>query len=352
MEKTTLSGNDYREKSVLQDNHFNLMRLFFATMVLYSHSYGLLAQTEPVILGRSFGNFAVHAFFALSGYFIAQSAIHSRGALDFFYRRALRILPVYMLTSLLIDPVIAALFGNFVTNPVPYIINGSVWTLYYEVLLYVICGVMAILCLLNEAVLGALTACALFLIILFYGNASEFYAVLAPMFFLFLEGAYLSTVEKKMHIQRYGIPAILVLLIVQFATGFFDALAGKMTWLYAPTFSPNFINYILYLISLPVALIWLGKYTPTVKIERVIQKNDISYGLYIYAWPIQQVVVYFLSVKHGVTNGLYVFVVSLVITAAVSILSCKLLEQPFMKLKKYSAVWQTKVQEFKGDMFK
>lgn len=61
----------------MQDNNFNLLRLFFACCVVFSHAFALLGYAEPVLFGRSLGNFSVHAFFAISGYLICQSYVRS-----------------------------------------------------------------------------------------------------------------------------------------------------------------------------------------------------------------------------------------------------------------------------------
>lgn len=318
------------------DNHFNLMRLLFAVMVIYSHAYGLLCLEEPIILSRSFGNFAVHCFFVLSGYMITISACRMVSVLDFIYKRILRLAPVYGVATLLCSKIIAPTFHNFDTNPTPYIINGSIWTLSYEIFLYVVCCFMGVFHLLRSEILGGILSMSFVLICVFHNDTSPFFTVLAPMFFLFLCGAYFAVTEAQIKLKAIGPVSIASLLILQFFPAGLDKITALLPWLYAPQFQSSFIRYLVYLLALPPALLYVGKCIPTVKAEHIIMENDISYGAYMYAWPIQQITIFYLIDYMDSVEPVIVFAISVAITLIMSVLSCKFLEQPVLKLKRYS----------------
>lgn len=58
--------------------------------------------------------------------------------------------------------------------------------------------------------------------------------------------------------------------------------------------------------------------------------GDFSYGLYIYAWPVQQTLVHFWK---DFLNLLSFFVLTLSITLIFAFLSWKLIEKPALKFK-------------------
>jgi peptidoglycan/LPS O-acetylase OafA/YrhL len=163
--------------SVRRHNHFNLIRLLAAAAVLVSHSFPLAGgeqADEPLrsVLGLTLGEIAVVTFFCISGFFISMSQDRARGPLDYAAARALRIFPglalVVACSAFLIGPVFTELTtadyladpqtyryvlnnitlvnmqfqlpGLFENNPFPGI-NGSLWTLFYEALFYVGVGI-------------------------------------------------------------------------------------------------------------------------------------------------------------------------------------------------------------------
>lgn len=151
-------------------NAFDFIRVMAALAVLYSHSFVLYGQPEPLLApGKALGSVAVAVFFSLSGFLICQSWQRDPSLRRFALRRALRIFPgllvVVLLTVLLLGPLVASIppaqyfsdpspwlhlvksafamgspriKGVFETNPFPYAVNGSLWTLRYEILMYMV----------------------------------------------------------------------------------------------------------------------------------------------------------------------------------------------------------------------
>lgn len=150
-------------------NHFNLLRLVLAALVVVAHSPEMLdghAGREPLMRltggSMTFGELAVDGFFLLSGYLILRSWLAQPAALAFLSKRLLRIAPAYLLAAAVCIAVVGPLaagpgyfsafwlggtafsvltLGEPVTPPVfagtPYpVVNGAMWSLRYEFLCY------------------------------------------------------------------------------------------------------------------------------------------------------------------------------------------------------------------------
>jgi len=167
--KKTISNH---EKT--KDNNFNLIRFIAAFLVLFSHSYIVITgdpNTVPLklLLGITWGGIAVDVFFITSGFLIAGSFYNRKGLVPFILARILRIYPaliVAMFISVFIfglwftslKPIeylttietykyliknIILFFGVnynlpnvFMDNPYINAVNGSLWTLPFEVKMY------------------------------------------------------------------------------------------------------------------------------------------------------------------------------------------------------------------------
>ena len=156
-----------------RDNNLNLLRFLAAATVALSHSFLLVTgdpESRPLMkaTGFSIGYHAVDIFFVISGFLVTQSWMRRSSLLDFTVARALRIYPALavcvMLTALVLLPPLSntsaagyfssfetfsyviltaslvspdgTLPGTFLTTPVANEVNGSLWTLRYEVLCY------------------------------------------------------------------------------------------------------------------------------------------------------------------------------------------------------------------------
>ena len=151
-----------------QKNSFDLLRLFAAVLVLYSHRHVLLGLVELKLFNwTTLGGAGVSIFFFLSGFLVWSSWVRDPELTRFSIRRSLRIFPAlwfvvlftvlvvgvllsklevsgcfasfetwrYLSTALLV--VRHGLPGVFVDNPYPLAVNGSLWTLPVEFLCYV-----------------------------------------------------------------------------------------------------------------------------------------------------------------------------------------------------------------------
>lgn len=163
-----------------RDNNFNLIRIIAAFAVLITHGFALSIGTgnaEPLrkSLGVTLGTIAVDVFFITSGFLITSSLMNRRHIIDFCWARVLRIFPALWLMLIItvfgISPLLtiiplhayifnhttyryiiycATLFhgvkftlpGLFHGNPYKDAVNGSLWTLPWEVQMYSYLAIM------------------------------------------------------------------------------------------------------------------------------------------------------------------------------------------------------------------
>ena len=179
-------------------NNFDALRLVAAASVMFSHAFLIADGTQNnEWLIRLTGNQSilgltgVFVFFAVSGFLVTQSYEQTRDPLRFVAKRALRIFPglfvatvisafvlaplvttlrpsayfsqpapyLYVLGNTLLDQTVHELPGvMFVNNPVGLEINGSLWTLRFEVMMYAMVLGLGLLRLLRLRVLVGLMA--------------------------------------------------------------------------------------------------------------------------------------------------------------------------------------------------
>ncbi len=157
-----------------RDNNFNLIRFIAASLVLFSHSFALSIGTgdaEPLrqTIGLTWGVIAVDIFFITSGFLITRSYLSKRSLASFILARLLRIYPALIVAMFFCAFVIGLISTSFSTKEylasfdtysfffknstlifgletrlpgvfsnVPYkgAVNGSLWTLPYEIFMY------------------------------------------------------------------------------------------------------------------------------------------------------------------------------------------------------------------------
>lgn len=317
----------------MHKNNFNLIRLLLSIMVVYSHSFGLLNLKEPTIFNRTFGNFAVHCFFALSGYLIATSFLNSKSTLDFLYKRTLRIAPAFFI-ALIVGHLLNKIFNGYIENPVPYIVNGTVWTLSWEIFCYVICCLIGYIGLLKPISVGTLWLIVWVLIVSNIGNQTMTFQVIVPMLFLFLSGMFVAVNEKPFQLKYTGPIYFGILLLILVQPNAIFKVINLLPWLYSPQYSSIILNFIIYLFCLPLAIIYIGKYiSVTLSI-----KDDISYGIYIYTWPIQQTTIFVIQQLGLQLSPLIVFASSLIISIILSFISWRIIEKPVNSLKRINLI--------------
>ena len=330
-------------------NSLNAIRLALAAWVIVSHSWVLSGRSSvPAGFGDQYiGDIAVDGFFAVSGFLILGSRLASKSLLDFFWRRVLRIWPAYIVVLIFVAAVVApfAVFvlGNgrydplgalgYVAKNAALVVvqpgipgspvgipeegnwNAPLWTLAYEFACYIGIAVLATVLprrWLAPALAVVLAgAVALNVVTTFTPiHLADPLIVLARLGAFFASGSLLLAMRERIPLNAaIGIASAVVvvgLVVVQR----FDVFGG-------PFFA--------------VLLLWLGIVLP---LHKVGARNDISYGMYIYGYPLQLL----LAIVVGSAMSSWAFaLVSIVIAVPFAMASWFLIEKPAMRWKRLTS---------------
>lgn len=323
-----------------RDNNFDVLRLFAASMVLVSHSFFLAGVDDPVgvATGITLGSLGVALFFSMSGFLILKSWLFLPDAGDFTRKRALRILPALwvalLLTTFVLGPLETTLpltdyfeslatwrylaagaalitFGGrlpgvFEDNPYPSAVNGSLWTLPIEASAYVMVGVLGVLGLARKRS-ALVPAFVLSLIAAWYFQDNALLQNLR-LYAFFLAGMLLYSYRDRV-VLSWKLAAV-----------------GMLAWV------ASFNTGLLVVVSataLPYVVMVLAFHT-TPRLRGLARFGDVSYGLYIYAFPIQQAIALMLG---GNVSPAAIMLISFPIAWLLGLASWRLIERPALKLK-------------------
>jgi len=326
-------------------NNFDAIRLAAALAVLWDHQHVLMGLPGPKAWHNSYGGLAVAVFFAISGYLVAKSWLNDPNLLRFAWRRALRIWPglvvAVLLSVFVLGPIATQLpVADYLRHPqtwaylktlsldvqfdlpgvfasnLSHSVNGSLWTIPIEVKCYIALAVLGLLGLWR------------------YSATSLF--VLAVLLAYFAH-RYAPSV-KPPHEWSYSLQYAVVFVIGMVFASF------ERFWLRQPW------RAVLLVVPLLIALSWLQPVwrgqapvwalgcaaiiigTASWPVLRDVGRfGDCSYGAYIYAFPVQQSVLWLLGPHFSnfwLATGL-----SLVLTLLLAWASWHLIEQPALRLK-------------------
>lgn len=349
-------------------NNFDFLRFFFASLVIFSHCYLLLrpdqVDVDPLAqatdMKMSFGSLAVAGFFAISGFLITQSWLRSRTVTDYLKKRVLRIYPGW---------IVALLFGVIALAPLlrshhhlnlgsvaTYrsfeqllfrhsgqgqnlldlgAINGSTWTIPFEIMCYGLVAALGLLNLFHKRILVLLLSAVL----LVYINLpiQTLYKTFGPT-------------VPYLQIPYFDDLRCLPLFVVYFLSGtlyfLFRDRIPQSPWLLAASvvlvgltlghlplapllfvILPTFGFYILfYLAFLPVG-----------SLHNFARHGDLSYGVYLYAWPMQRILIAE-QFRGSHLTPLTLFLAAWVLACGAAALSWRFVERPFLRLKPRSAL--------------
>lgn len=251
-----------------RDNNFNLIRMIAASAVIVSHSLPLslgMGAIEPAhgwIAPLDLGKAAVRVFFVISGFFILQSFDRRASIATFALARSARIIPA-LLVVYAVTTTLMSLGLSFAENPFPNAVNGSLWTLYYEVVCY---GVLALAGLCGLYKNGRFPAFLIAFGMVYASIQLRILPLKLPYAYLSLPFVFgMAVYHFRRHVPL-GWPVALGLTIVAIA------VPTDATWS----------------LALGYCALWLGA---TAKWLRPYNRlGDYSYGTYIFAWPVQQII--------------------------------------------------------------
>ena len=302
-----------------RDNNFTLLRLMAALTVVLVHSGPILGLGTPqpgflfTYIGRDLGPIALDGLFVTSG-FLVTASLFQRGDLNhFIWARGLRLYPglwvCLPLTVFVLAPLLSTmpakdyyasketwtyfwrgmtlfngirymLPGVFETNPLKGEFNGSLWTLPVELRMYVFCAIGWLAFSWRPAlrvpalrIVAPVVALVLYVSILRrFSQGIEINNVDVAIFMFFM-GATLYFWRDKASLSWAGLVALP--LLVAGAARIDQGLA-----------------FAVYLLCCAPLLLHIA-YLPGGKIRKVNDWGDYSYGIYIYAFPVQQTLALF-----------------------------------------------------------
>lgn len=340
------------QRTTSRANNFGALRLLFAYLVIVAHSPELIdgdVSREPLtrVFGTiTFGGLAVDGFFLISGYLITKSFVTSQSSVDYLWKRVLRIYPGYvvafLISLLIVGPIGGGhvegighvclmnlkhlallqspeLPGAFEGSHYPAL-NGSMWTISYEFRCYLIVLALGVI-----------------------GGLSKRWAVLAGTALLLV----LSTMDLDNMLHRLGSARALIgdLNETTALTGIFGV--GACFYLFrdhvrykaaAATIAAFLFLLMMFspLLATPglaifggYLLFWFAFAVRSERLRSIGQTVDLSYGVYLYAFPIQKLIILFSPDLSPWT----VTAVTIVVASGIAWFSWWLIEKPALDLR-------------------
>lgn len=334
-----------------------LVRHFAALCVMFAHSFELsgklpyeLLRAFPLLIGIS--GLGVTVFFIVSGYLVTQSWERHHSITVFVWHRLLRIMPGLwscMAFALLLGAAVTTLpmdaywfhpqIGNYVWgnvlmrnvldlpgvfqgNPAGAGITGTFWTLPIELTCYLSVVVLGVLGVWRNTTIGVAVGIAALMAVTWWGSAVNLFGavILAdklPIYYAaFLCGMLLFHWRSKIFVG-WTLPATLL------------ALATAALW-YLP---PENLWW-RWMSLIRVALLAWFLVNAIAAISQIWPEPsgwpDLSYGVYLYGYPIQQALVFF----YPDWNGWMVLAASLSLSVAAAVVSWYAVEAPALRLKR------------------
>lgn len=325
-------------------NNFDAIRLAMALLVVWSHAYALHLGTSDRewinrLLGGDYtgGDIAVLGFFTISGFLVSQSYDRSRTRFSYLAKRVRRIYPGYMVATaicaFIVIPryathfdlsfarVVRITWHNLLLSDLPpsdafamnpdHRVNGSLWTVLFE--------------------------CGCYLGMLLVGSRRRFFLI------ALLAAVLLTRVGMNFYLTQPAVGAtrlayLLTALLPSFLVGMIaysyrdqlprsrSLLIGLLAaTLVACRVDGNLANLIL-VPALGYAIFYVA-FSDRIRLHHFGKNGDFSYGTYLYAFPIQQM----LQARFGSSIGLASYIaMSFVLSLTAGILSWHLIERYFL----------------------
>lgn len=324
-------------------NNFDFIRLVLALMVAIVH-LGTLTQNIHIqqVSGYFDSKLAVDAFFIVSGFLIFMSYEHSKSNKIYAYKRIKRILPGYifvilfssiilffvsnnnfqnyfnidfmkyviynLLTLNFLHPTLPGIFDNNYMDAV----NGALWTIKVEIMFYIsVPFIIYFMKKINK----------LYILILIYMLAILYYQV---MTYFSIDYPFASKLSKQL-------PTQLAYFISGASLYYYHELFKKYS---LPLLIGSLLILVLYKISTPIHFLYPFALSIIVIYIATVLKylgnfgkfGDLSFGIYIWHFPIIQVLISY-NVFSNTTYGVLFFLISIFLA---SFISWHLIEKRFL----------------------
>jgi peptidoglycan/LPS O-acetylase OafA/YrhL len=332
-----------------RDNNLNLLRFLAASAVVYAHSFGILEKSaaEPFFrtMGRGLGDFGVDIFFVVSGFLVTKSLLGKDSVGTFAWARLTRVFPALWLSTLiwvlvaglLLSPLSAGTFWSQsetltyilknstmlpgagaqveLPNAFPFTVdafNIPLWTLPHELQMYGLLAVLGAVGLARRGwiFIGIATFGLVGLILDHAGMDLGLGATRLRFLFFFFAGASLYSYRNFILLRQsvfWGLCSAVLCVCL---------LTREMA-----------IRQLALAIATPYLVLALA-YGPRGPIRRFNAFGDYSYGIYIFAFPLQLMLANYLQVD----RPLMLFLFSMCAVLPLAALSWHYVESKLLKV--------------------
>ena len=345
-----------------RENNFGMIRLLGAFLVISGHMFILVGKGAPSILWAPVHSVGVAVFFVIGGYLITLSWLREPKWTRYLIKRILRIFPglivCVLVTVFVIGPLVTelpvgeylanrqtwtylkncflwcsfALPGVFLHNPVPGTVNGSLWCLPVEFLMYLIVPVYVSLG-------NKLSASA----------KKWFYGICTML--IVAAGTIWTTWFYETHYVFLGMDLSQMMCIVPFyfvgiwaalcrLEGFLNLQAAMVVLFLGAglVYLPAPFTYVCQFFSIPYVILSLAlaekPFFATCRLFRSGTLPDISYGMFLFSFVIQQLLIQIFLTWGIPMNVWIILLLTLLISALLGVLTEQLVEKPMGRLCK------------------
>lgn len=350
-----------KNRSIVKCNNFNMLRFMAAIMVITGHMAYIDGSNKiPILFGQGIQVIGVKILFLLGGYLISKSWFSDSNMFRYALKRIMRIMPallVYVIfASVFVGPLVSDLslieyYKNsgflwylkniflfpiyslpavFTNNPYSGVVNGSLWTLPVEVAMYILVPIMWTIIGIDEkgkcrrkSILlgGIIIVCVLQILHLYkfhdwrlvvYGTNWVDALDLIPYYLI---GMFYSSSDFY---KKCNLELATVLLVI------YSCISINLSAAF---------NELLAYIIIPFFVFSFGlKEKPL--FSNCFKKYEISYGMYLYGFLIQQILVWFCMKNKLNLNSVLYLIISILLTCLVAAISYRFVELPSQKLCK------------------
>ena len=326
-----------------KSNILDFLKIFLSLVVLVAHTAGLSQYEDLIYYGKYFNaDFAVKAFFVISGYLVTKSYLNSNTLSDYYKRRFFRIYPGYftvilfglivgwiatnlnsfayissveivrylLLNGILANFLAPTLPGVFTDNNID-VVNGSLWTIKIEVGMYLI--IPLIFAFKNHLKFK-------WLLIILYIASTSWYA-----YFTYYSSNNSHLIIARQLPGQLSYFAIGMWMSLYVKQGRKLLIAAAVCLIALFSLPKNQIYYFLEPLLIAIPIIYIGVLLPGKIIFKKIP--DISYGVYLYHFPIIQTLLHFNVTK----NAILLLAYATAITIIFAFLSFKYIEKPAIR---------------------
>lgn len=315
-----------------KQNNINMLHFIGASLVIYGHTFAVIDVPlyHKILPGVTPHGLGLWILFAISGYLVTGSLERCETVGEYIKKRIIRIYPPLILCLLLSVIVLGGLFEDlfslqywksglvyvwknillqdniylnsvFADNIIPYSINGSLWSLKIEIACFFL--LIPFILLIKKCPRIGKLIFLIFTALLFVTYILKELAIISPDYntyvftslsFFLGSAVYVFELKRLCNLQS----AVIVYLLSVGISGI-----AQVSWIYLP-------------VAVYIALSFAFDTRP---LFSTAFKKDICYEMYLYSFPIQQILVQFIIIKKGYQiHVIALFIIALTLTIVVS----------------------------------